>query len=117
MQYCVQYALDHCAADLDFLHEREVDEDKRKLKVERNDMPLRERLAFVIDNEFVRMTYTEAVEILHAEMVELSASVAAAYEFQSPGIVDVLEKLWNTFEDDRDALRRRPTRATPSRCW
>ena len=64
LQYCVQYALDHCAADLDFLHEREVDEDKRKPKVERNDMPLRERLAFVIDNEFERMTYTEAVEIL-----------------------------------------------------
>ena len=64
LQYCVQYALDHCAADLDFLQEREVEEDKRKPKVERNDMPLRERLAFVLDNEFERMTYTEAVEIL-----------------------------------------------------
>ena len=39
-------------------------EDERKPKIERNEMPLRERLAFVVDNEFERVTYTEAVEIL-----------------------------------------------------
>ena len=64
LQYSVQYALNHCAADLDFLHEREVEEDKRKPGAERNEMPLRERLTFVVDNEFERMTYTEAVDIL-----------------------------------------------------
>jgi asparaginyl-tRNA synthetase len=64
LKYCVQYAMDHCVADLDFLHQREEEEDKKKPKNERNEMPLRDRLAFVVDNEFARMSYTEAVDTL-----------------------------------------------------
>lgn len=63
LKYCVQYALDHCAEDLDFLASRLEEEDKSKPQDQRS-LPLMEKLKFVVDNEFVRLTYTEAIEIL-----------------------------------------------------
>ena len=64
MQYVIKYALDNCKEDLEFLHKREVDLDSKKPTAERNELPLMERLQFVIDNEFERITYTEAIDIL-----------------------------------------------------
>lgn len=64
LKYLVQYALDHCADDLSFLNKRALDEEKQKKKEERNDMSLLERLQFVVENQFVRISYTEAIEIL-----------------------------------------------------
>lgn len=64
MQYVIKYALDNCKEDLEFLHKREVDLDSKKPTAERNEMPLMERLQFVIDNDFERITYTEAIDIL-----------------------------------------------------
>ncbi len=64
MQYVIKYALDNCKEDLEFLHKREVDLDSKKPTAERNELPLLERLQFVIDNEFERITYTEAIDIL-----------------------------------------------------
>lgn len=64
MQYVIKYALDNCKEDLDFLHKREVELDSKKPTAERNEMPLLDRLQFVIDNEFERITYTEAIDIL-----------------------------------------------------
>lgn len=64
MQYVIKYALDNCKEDLEFLHNREVDLDSKKPTAERNELPLMERLQFVIDNKFERITYTEAIEIL-----------------------------------------------------
>ncbi len=58
------YILEHCQEDLEFLEKRLLDEEKRKPVTERSDMPLREKLRFIIDNNFKRVTYTEAVEIL-----------------------------------------------------
>jgi asparaginyl-tRNA synthetase len=58
------YILDHCQEDLEFLEKRLLDEEKRKPMAERSDMPLREKLRFIIDNNFKRVTYTEAIEIL-----------------------------------------------------
>ncbi|MEL7004393.1 MAG: amino acid--tRNA ligase-related protein, partial [Bacteroidota bacterium] len=47
-----------------FLNKRALDEDKNKPQIERNELSLLERLQFVLDNEFVRLTYTDAIEIL-----------------------------------------------------
>ncbi|MEM9671318.1 MAG: asparagine--tRNA ligase [Bacteroidota bacterium] len=64
VKYLVQFALDNYADDLDFLNQRQLDEEKNKKKEERSDMTLLERLQFVVDSEFERITYTEAINIL-----------------------------------------------------
>ncbi|MCW1953014.1 MAG: asparagine--tRNA ligase [Flavobacteriia bacterium] len=60
----LSYVLEHCEEDLQFLEKRLLDEEKQKPQNERSDMPLIEKLRFVIDQNFVRLTYTEAIEIL-----------------------------------------------------
>jgi asparaginyl-tRNA synthetase len=64
LKYCIQYALDHCREDLEFLQERELNEDKQKPVDERQSMPLLERLNMIVSNQFERITYTEAIDIL-----------------------------------------------------
>ena len=64
LQYLVKYALDYCKDDLEMLNAREVDEQKSKPQNERNELTLLERLQFVIENDFERVSYTEAIEIL-----------------------------------------------------
>lgn len=64
LKFCIQYALDHCKEDLEFLQERETNEDKQKPVDERQSMPLLERLSIIVNNDFVRISYTEAIEIL-----------------------------------------------------
>ena len=60
----IQYALDNCADDLEFLNKRLIDEEKNKKKEEQSEMTLLERLKFIVDNEFERITYSEAIDIL-----------------------------------------------------
>lgn len=64
IKYVIQYALEHCADDLAFLEERLINEDKNKPQAERSSMPLREKLTFILENTFKRVSYTEAIEIL-----------------------------------------------------
>lgn len=64
MQYLTKYAIDNCKDDLEMLNKREVEEQKSKPQNERNELTLLERLQFVIDNDFERVSYTEAIEIL-----------------------------------------------------
>jgi asparaginyl-tRNA synthetase len=64
IKYILNYALDNCKDDLEFLEGRLLQEEKSKPTAERSDMTLREKLQFVIDNNFKRVTYTEAIEIL-----------------------------------------------------
>lgn len=64
LKYLVRYALDNCADDLAFLEKRAADEDKNKPQNERAEMSLTERLKFVLENDFERVSYTEAIEIL-----------------------------------------------------
>ncbi len=64
LQYLVKYALENCKDDLEFLNKREVEEQKTKPQNERNELTLLERLQFVIDNSFERVSYTEAIQIL-----------------------------------------------------
>ncbi|MFZ4785970.1 MAG: asparagine--tRNA ligase [Flavobacteriales bacterium] len=64
LRYCIKYALDHCREDLEFLQEREINEDKMKPVEDRQVMPLIQRLEFVVNNQFERITYTEAIQLL-----------------------------------------------------
>ena len=64
IKYIIKYALDHNREDLDFLAARLLEEEKLKPQNERSEMGLIEKLEFVINNDFERLTYTEAIEIL-----------------------------------------------------
>jgi len=64
LQYVIRYALEHCTDDLKVLEERLTEEEKTKPQDQRSEMSLTEKLRFVIDNDFVRITYTEAIDIL-----------------------------------------------------
>lgn len=64
IKYVVRYALENCQDDLEFLENRLIQEDKSKPADERSPMVLREKLQFVLDNNFKRVSYTEAIDIL-----------------------------------------------------
>ena len=63
LKYCIKYALDYCMDDLEFLAQRLEQEEKNKPQDQRQ-MNLIEKLEFVLKNDFVRITYTEAIDIL-----------------------------------------------------
>ena len=60
----ISYVLENCKDDLAFLDNRLTQEDKTKPTIERNDMSLLEKLNFVVENNFKRVSYTEAIDIL-----------------------------------------------------
>lgn len=64
LQYLVKYALDNCKDDLEFLNKRAQDEENTKPQDQRNELGLLERLRFVTENEFQKLSYTEAIDIL-----------------------------------------------------
>ena len=64
LQYLCAYALEHCKDDLAFLDNRLVEDEKNKKKEERSELGLIEKLQFVVENDFERITYSEAYEIL-----------------------------------------------------
>ncbi len=64
LKYVLNYVLENNKDDLDFLEQRLINEEKTKPQAERNDMTLIEKLKFVIDNNFKRVSYTEAIDIL-----------------------------------------------------
>jgi asparaginyl-tRNA synthetase len=64
IQYIIKYALQHNAADLEFLAQRLAEEEKQLPQDKRSEMGLLEKLAFVVENKFERITYTEAIDIL-----------------------------------------------------
>ena len=64
LKYLVTFALEHCKEDLTFLDQRERNEEKSKPQNERNELSLIERLEFVLNNPFERISYTEAIDIL-----------------------------------------------------
>ncbi|NUY80568.1 asparagine--tRNA ligase [Flavobacterium sp. MAH-1] len=64
IQYVVKYALDNCTEDLQFLEQRLIEEEKNKPQAERSEMALIEKLKFVLENNFKRVSYTEAIDIL-----------------------------------------------------
>ncbi len=64
IKYILNYILEHCKDDLEFLEKRLLDEEKSKPMIERSELALREKLKFIVDNNFKRVSYTEAFEIL-----------------------------------------------------
>lgn len=70
VKYLIKYALDNCLEDLEFLNNM-------------IDKALIERLKFVLDNEFVRITYTEAVSILTSSPKKWEYPVSWGTDLQS----------------------------------
>lgn len=64
LQYVVKYALDNCMDDIEFLDKRAAEEEAAKPQEQRSELGLIDRLKFVVDNDFQRLTYTEAFDIL-----------------------------------------------------
>jgi aspartyl/asparaginyl-tRNA synthetase len=64
LQYLVRYALENCADDLDFLNKRAQEEEASKPQDQRSELGLIDRLKFVSENDFQRLSYTEAIDIL-----------------------------------------------------
>jgi asparaginyl-tRNA synthetase len=64
LQYLIRHALEHNAEDLEFLNQRLADEEKQKPTNERSEMSLLDKLRFCVENNFERVTYTQAIEIL-----------------------------------------------------
>jgi asparaginyl-tRNA synthetase len=56
--------MEHNREDLEFLATRLADEEKQKPQAERSEMGLIEKLEFVLNNKFERITYTDAINIL-----------------------------------------------------
>jgi asparaginyl-tRNA synthetase len=64
LKYVIKYTLDKNAEDIEFLTQRLLEEEKQKPQQERSEMSLHEKLQFCLDNDFERLTYTEAIAIL-----------------------------------------------------
>ena len=64
IKYVIKYAVEHCQDDLAFLEDRLLKEEASKPADQRSPMPLREKLDFVLGNQFKRVSYTEAIDIL-----------------------------------------------------
>jgi len=64
MKSVLSYILEHNKADLEFLDKRLLDEEKTKPQAERSEMSLIEKINFVVENNFKRVSYTEAIDIL-----------------------------------------------------
>lgn len=70
VKYCIRYALDNCRSDIDFL-------------AKMYDPELVSRLEFVLHNDFVRLTYTEGVDILKASGYKFEFPVEWGIDLQS----------------------------------
>ena len=64
IQYIIRHAMENNADDLEFLRQRLLDEEKQKPQNERSELDLIQKLQFVTENKFERITYTEAIDIL-----------------------------------------------------
>lgn len=87
LKFICGYVVENCKDDLNFLNEIEKNEQASKPQAERNEMTLAERLDFVINNDFKRITYTEAIEILvnssHYKKKKFKYDVAWGTDLQS----------------------------------
>ncbi len=64
LKYCIAYCIDNNLDDLKFLDKRMADEESFLKKEERSEIGLLKRLHFVLENDFVRLTYRDAIDIL-----------------------------------------------------
>ncbi|MEJ7693247.1 asparagine--tRNA ligase [Daejeonella sp.] len=66
LKYLIKYAIDNCSDELEFLKSRLLEEEKQKPQNERSEFDLLAKLNFCLDNDFERLTYTEAISILRS---------------------------------------------------
>jgi len=64
IRYLIKYVMEHNADDIDFLDQRLEEEEKSLPQDKRSEFGLKEKLEFVVNNPFERITYTEAIQIL-----------------------------------------------------
>ena len=64
LKYIISYVIKNCFDDLEFLQNREIDDEKNLPQIQRNEKPLIERLKKILNTVFERITYTEAFNIL-----------------------------------------------------
>jgi asparaginyl-tRNA synthetase len=64
LKYVISYALENCGDELEFLNSRLAEEEKLKPQTERSELDLLSKLKFCLENNFERITYTEAIQIL-----------------------------------------------------
>jgi asparaginyl-tRNA synthetase len=64
IKYIIKHVIDNNKEDLEFLAQRLAEEEKQLPQDKRSEMGLIEKLEFVLNNNFERVTYTEAIEIL-----------------------------------------------------
>ena len=64
LKYIINFALEHNREDIEFLEKRLIDEEKQKPQNERSEFPLIDKLKMIIEQDFVKLTYTEAIDIL-----------------------------------------------------
>jgi asparaginyl-tRNA synthetase len=64
LKYVISYALENCADELEFLNSRLSEEEKLKPQADRSELDLLSKLKFCLENDFERITYTEAIQIL-----------------------------------------------------
>ncbi len=64
LKFLVEYVLENCMEDLEFLNNRLKEEEKHKKEQDRSPMNLIERLEFVLAEKFERISYTEAIDVL-----------------------------------------------------
>ena len=83
LQYLIKYAMENCADDLAFLEKRLIEEESQLKKEDRNPMPLLEKLKFVSEIAFERITYTEAVAILEKSGRKFEFPVKWGIDLQS----------------------------------
>jgi asparaginyl-tRNA synthetase len=87
LKHICRFVMETCSDDLQFLNDREAQEQTQKPQHERNELTLIERLQFVIDNPFKRLTYTEAIEVLknsnHYKKKKFQYDVAWGIDLQS----------------------------------
>ena len=64
IKHLIQYVMDNCKEDMEFLAQRLSEEEKQLPQDKRSELGLLERLHFILNNKFERITYTEAIDIL-----------------------------------------------------
>jgi asparaginyl-tRNA synthetase len=83
LKYLIRYAMEHCADDLAFLEKRLLEEESQMKKEDRNPMALLEKLKFVSEQPFERITYTEAISILERSGKKFEFQVKWGVDLQS----------------------------------
>ncbi len=99
LKYICSYILENCAEDLKFLNDRDQQEQTQKPQHERSQLSLIDRLKFVTENPFKRLTYTEAIEVLknsnHYKKKKFQYDVEWGIDLQSEHERYLVEKEFN----------------------